>query len=169
MINLKLPADMDLHDLIGLISDPTSMKAYLAKLEALSDEIALQIDIKVTLDEVRAMRASAQRDKAAAAALLDATQDEIVTIRTQTAQEATSIREQISRERESLQQQEASFAVFHKLECDKVKTREAACSAQERELAGAQERVASKTAWADQMIEQYKGKLSKLKEFASQV
>lgn len=168
-MDLKLPADLDLHDLIGLISDPASMKAYLAKLEALSDEIMLQREINATLEQAQSLKLKALQDQRDVSVKLDATQAEVVQIRADAKQAAKDARAQMEVERTQLAAERASFATFHKLECDKLKAREDTCCAQERELAGAQERVAGKTAWAEKMISEYKEKLARLKEFAAQV
>ena len=168
-MDLKLPADLDLHDLIGLISDPASMKAYLAKLEALSDEIMLQREINVTLEEAQKLKFKMEQDRGEASRILDAARDEATRVRGDAKKAAQDAQTQIGVERDQLVAERGSFVTFHKGECDKLRVREETCCAQERELAGGMERLAGKTAWVERTTKEYQDKLTRLKEFAAQV
>ena len=49
-----------------------------------------------------------------------------------------------------------SFATFHAVETSRLHARELTCEARERELAGAQERLAGRIAWADRVVRDYR-------------
>ena len=166
---LVLPDQLTLHDLLALVHDTPQLKEYLAKLEALSDEIMLQREINVTLEEAQRLKFKMEQDQRDASVKLDATQAQVMQIKADAKKAAHDAQAQMEVERTQLADERASFTLFHKSECNRLKDREDTCCAQERELAGAQERIAGKTAWAEKMIEEYKGRLSKLREFVSQV
>ena len=165
---MKLPSELEFPELLKLLINPKAAGEYLAKLDALADEISLQIEIKGTVDEIKRLRDVAQHDKDQAAHLMDVTRDEALRILEDAKTAANAERELAVEGAKRLEAERESFATFHKLECDTLKAREDTCGARERELAGAQERVAGKTAWAERVTKEYKDKLTRLKEFTSQ-
>ena len=168
-MDLKLPQQMDLHDLLALIADPKGMAEYVAKLEALSDEIAMQLEIKGTIEEIKGLRDRAEQDRRLAARDMAEAHEEAARLRAAAEQMAHDANERISAADRRVAAECTEFEAHCKLEVDKLATHAATLRAQEQELAAAQTRVAGQTEWVEKTASDYREKVARLKDFLARV
>ena len=166
---MKLPAELEFGELLDLLKDPKAAKDYLAKLEALSDEMAMQLTIKGTIDEINTLKSQAEQERMDARRFLADAHEESNRLRVEADRVTHDATEQAAKMARSVAADRAAAQAAQKLEADRLTARDSQLQAQATSLAEAQARVADKERWADQTIADYREKLARLKAFAATV
>ena len=158
---------LDVKDLLVLMANPKAAAEYVAKLEALSDEIALQIDIKATLDETKVLRAQAENANAEASRILLQAREDATRIRADADRVEKEARERLSPFEIRLVAERNAFETARTIAEDAFKTRESIIKEKEQALSDAQAKANSRVEWAEQTVVEYRTKFTRLKEFVS--
>ena len=165
----QVPELPDLARLIALLADKEAGADYLAKLEALADEIAMGIEIKGTVDEIRKLKAQTEADRATAERVLTAAHEDAERVRVAAARVLRESQERAAAADDRVATDRAAFETSCRLRDDRSKDRAAQLDVREAQLAEAQVRVTEKEHWAETTAHEYREKLAKLREFAATV
>ena len=162
-----LPDFSNMKTFLALVSNQKATTEFFAKWEALSDEIALQLKMVGTIEEVDMLKHQAETDRENARGLLADAHDESARIRAEAKQAVQATRDQVAEQRRLLERNQAEVKTAQGLADGLLTDREKAVTKREQQATETQAILVDRLDKVDRTAKNYRDKLAQLKDLAS--
>ena len=162
-----LPDFSNMKTFLALVSNQKATTEFFAKWEALSDEIALQLKLVGTIEEVDTLKHQAETDRENARGLLADAHDESARIRAEAKRAVQATLDQVTEQQRLLDLRQTEIKAAQRLADDGLMSREAVVTTREQRATEAQAILMDRLAKVDRTAQNYRDKLAQLKDLAA--